>query len=154
MTRKKILTGNEIISALEYCRGLKLATVKMLVVKEIGKVEEVENEVYVGEILDLIDRQMEDIKRKSKMLESALEENLLLRAYRGENIKLKEENKILSKNAAEVFQEGLNENRKLFTGEILKEFVHFLIDRAEGGVIHVCDLPDLVIDFQTKENER
>lgn len=153
MTRKKILTGNEIISALESCRGVKLTTVKMFVIKEIGKVEEVENELYVGEILDLIDRQMEDIKRKSKMLESALEENFLLRAYRGENIKLREENKILSKNAAEAFREGLNENRDLFTKEILKEFAHFLIDRSEGGVIPICDLPDLVIDFQTKENK-
>lgn len=49
--------------------------------------------------------------------------------------KLRQENELLSKNAAEAFQEGLNENRELFTEEILKEFGHFLIRRAkeDGG---------------------
>lgn len=56
-----------------------------------------------------------------------------LKRVQAENERLLKDNEILAKNAAEAFQEGLNENRDLFTEEILKEFAHFLIDRAEGG---------------------
>ena len=82
--------------------------------------------------------------------------NEILPEYNRRGVEIKklcQENELLSKNAAEAFLEGLNESRELFTEEILKEFAHFLIDRAEGGVIPICDLPDLVIDFQTKENK-
>lgn len=60
------MSDNEIIKALESCRGLRLTTVKMFVVEEIGKVEEVENELYIGEILDLINRQKTEIERLQK----------------------------------------------------------------------------------------
>lgn len=61
---------------------------------------------------------------------------------------LKRENEILSNNADEAFQEGLNENRELFKNEVkaevIKEFIEKLIyevvnrpsENATGGVLY------------------
>ena len=45
--------------------------------------------------------------------------------------KLYEENEILQINAANAFQEGLNENKALFEKEILEQFVQKLKTRAD-----------------------
>ena len=36
--------------------------------------------------------------------------------------------------------------------EAVKEFAHFLIDNAQGGEIHISDLPDLVVEFLEGHN--
>ena len=36
--------------------------------------------------------------------------------------------------------------------QTVKDFAHFLIDRASGGEIHISDLPELVIEFLEEQN--
>ncbi len=78
--------------------------------------------------------EIEDLKVENDSLRSAGNSlKMHLKKAEAEIKRLQSENKILSQNADEAFQEGLNENRNLFTEEILKEFAKFLIDRSEGG---------------------
>ena len=65
--------------------------------------------------------------------------------------KLCQENELLSKNAAEAFREGLNENRKLFTDEVVTEMYCFLIDRASMDGLSVDELISLTVEFLKKK---
>ena len=145
------MTDNEIIKALECCFVEESCSKCPWYIDCKSNVLESIPYGLGRAAFDLINRQKKENSNLNSRLTSLQND---LTSAKAEIKSLRRENKILSKNAAEAFQEGLNENRNLFTEEILKEFAHFLIDRAEGGVIRICDLPDLVIDFQTEENEK
>lgn len=90
------MTDNEIIKALECCTTSNCGECPIFNNKEIRKVPGRCVVTLEKNALDLINRQ------------------------KAENERLQKENEILSANADNAFQEGLNENRELFKEEVEK----------------------------------
>lgn len=129
----KSITDNEIIKALECCKGKKKHCNSCPCMKN-GTCFEVEEAA-----LDLINRQQAELQRLQKQRNNAeelvCEKTTTITDLLYEIEKLKTENQILLRNAAEAFQEGLNENRALFEyeikDEVIKDFAKYLIDQSK-----------------------
>lgn len=100
----KKFTDEEIIKALQCCRD---SSIKCIECPLYGKCSSLELEGYA---LDIINRQKEEIE------------------------KLKSKNKILSLNADNAFQEGLNERRELFEPEIKSEAYKEFAERIKMSI--------------------
>lgn len=85
----------------------------------------------------------------------------LINRQKAEIEKLKKENEILSRNADNAFQEGLNECRELFEPEIkaeaYKEFAEKLtsIGKRDGayGLVSVFEIAELLKEMEGKKND-
>ena len=88
------------------------------------------------------------LKTSTETINSLIAE---LKRVQAGNERLLKDNEILAKNAAEAFQEGLNESRELIVEEVIKEMYCFLIDRAGMDGLSVDELISLTVEFLKKK---
>lgn len=115
------MTDNDIIKALECCAKGTTSTVCLDCPLRFSDICTEEENGVVKLALDLINRQKAEIERLRK----------------GNNFK---------KVQIDGFKKLLK-RADTIKAEAVKEFSHFLIDKAEDGVISVAELPDLVVGF-------
>lgn len=96
--------------------------------------------------LNLINRQKAEIERLRKRDETA---EKIIREQADKIFNLQSENSRLTDRNIALSEKEDNSIIVCISAraEAVKEFSHFLIDKAEDGVISVAELPDLVVGF-------
>lgn len=139
------MTDEEIIKGFAYCIfDTRCSECPYQEVKKCGR-------VAMQNILDLIKRQQAENERLKSMNQAKLDTIHDLQA----------QNEILSKNADNAFQDGLNESRELFEPEIKSEAYKEFAERLKSLIyintdltVYQCDDLKDIIDDLVNEVER
>ena len=105
---------------------------------------EAERKMSPSEVVDFIENRVqidvgvlsaEEIVKTTEVFDRAIELIEGAEQLEIDNALCRQENRLLQEELEKAHDEAV------------KDFAHFLIDKAKGGCIEICDLPDLVVEW-------